>query len=444
MKNKKIFSIILYSFSILFLLIYLLMELNDRIFMSEFGRLFLLCGSCVFLYFGALLLSKYRKDNKPMKISLWIFFILYCILLITLTLFDPMWGRNGLEIPKWTIDNFMIYLENSCNIIPFRTIFNYISEFDSLYSTKQILLNLLGNVFAFVPMAFFLPLLFEKTKKIKKFTITMLIIIFGIEVFQLITTSGRFDIDDFILNLFGALFGYMVLKTKSINKLIRNIFLLEKNKISKTEYAKIGILITICLVPIFLLIVYRNNLYNQNLEDFNNIHNPNIVFEYEDNCSNNNLFYEDEIYKYYFECYDANKFYAIVNDKEKLSIQKLCNDSEYLVNINRILSMFDYNKIKYKIEHKYTFFNLNIPNEKNFSYTFDKYIDNDVAKLIVMDKTNGDKNIELEVNVIPKKIGKHTFNIILSKYNDNGELVDKINNEVNIEVKKDFVVEYSR
>ena len=192
------------------------------------------------------------------------------------------------------------------------------------------------------------------------------------------------------------------------------------------------------------MIVYRNNLYNQNLEDFNNIHNPNIVFEYEDNCSNNNLFYEDEIYKYYFECYDANKFYAIVNDKEKLSIQKLCNDSEYLVNINRILSMFDYNKIKYKIEHKYTFFNLNIPNEKNFSYTFDKYIDNDVAKLIVMDKTNGDKNIELEVNVIPKKIGKHTFNIILSKYNDNGELVDKINNEVNIEVKKDFVVEYSR
>ena len=73
-------------------------------------------------------------------------------------------------------------------------------------------------------MAFFLPLLFEKTKKIKKFTITMLIIIFGIEVLQLITTSGRFDIDDFILNLFGALFGYIVLNTRSINKLIRNIF----------------------------------------------------------------------------------------------------------------------------------------------------------------------------------------------------------------------------
>ena len=110
----------------------------------------------------------------------------------------------------------------------------------------------------------------------------------------------------------------------------------EKNKITKNEYTKIGILIVICIVPVFLLTVYRNNLYNQNLEDFNNIHNPKIVFEYEDKCSNNNLFYEDELYKYYFECYDATKFYAIVNDKEKLSIQKLCDDSEYLVNINRI------------------------------------------------------------------------------------------------------------
>ena len=218
---KKIFSIIFYIVAIMLFMSYLIIDINRNIQLSEFGRLILLCGSCVFLYFGGIILSKYKKNTKLMKINLWIFFALYCFLLITLTLFDPMWGRNGLEIPKWTINNFKIYLENSCNIIPFRTIFNYISEFDSLYSNKQILLNLLGNVFAFIPMAFFLPLLFEKTKKIKKFTITMLIIIFGIEVLQLITTSGRFDIDDFILNLFGALSGYIVLNTKSINKLIR-------------------------------------------------------------------------------------------------------------------------------------------------------------------------------------------------------------------------------
>lgn len=442
--KMKIFSSIFNIIAIILCMIYLIIDISGVIQLSEFGRLVLLCGSCFFLYFGGLLLSKHKNSNKPMKINLWIFFVLYCSLLITLTLFDPMWGRNGVEIPKWSINNFMIYLKNSCNLIPFRTIFNYISEFDSLYSTKQILLNLLGNVFAFIPMAFFLPLLFEKTKKIKKFTITMLIIIFGIEVFQLITTSGRFDIDDFILNLFGALFGYIVLNMKSINKLIRNIFLLEKNNISKTEYAKTGILITICLVPIFLLIVYRNNLYNQNLEDFNNIHNPNIIFEYEDKCSNNNLFYEDEIYKYYFECYDSNKFYAIVNDKEKLSVQELCDNSEYLININRVLSMLDYNKIKYKIEHKYSYFNLKVTTKNNSSYSFEKYIDSDIAKLVVIDKTNDEKYIELEVNIIPKRIGKQTLHIPINIYSDNDGLINVITHNINIEVKEDFSVVYSR
>lgn len=91
-------SIIFYIISIVFLLYYGYVELNSRMFLSEFGRLFLLCSSCLFLYLGVVFLSKYRKDNRIMKINLWIFFLLYCGLLITLTMFDPMWGRNGISI----------------------------------------------------------------------------------------------------------------------------------------------------------------------------------------------------------------------------------------------------------------------------------------------------------------------------------------------------------
>lgn len=94
--GKKIFSVICYVVASFFLLIYLIEELIPNVNLSEFGRLFLLCGSCLFLYFGGLLLSKYKKSNKPMKVNLWIFFLLYLVLLITLTLFDAMWGRNGL------------------------------------------------------------------------------------------------------------------------------------------------------------------------------------------------------------------------------------------------------------------------------------------------------------------------------------------------------------
>ena len=70
MKNKnQIISIIFYILSVVFLLYYGYIELSSNMFMSAFGRLFLLCGSCLFLYLGALFLSKYRKDNKAMKIN---------------------------------------------------------------------------------------------------------------------------------------------------------------------------------------------------------------------------------------------------------------------------------------------------------------------------------------------------------------------------------------
>ena len=65
--KKKVFSIIFYVAAIVFLLYYLFIEMSSNRFMSTFGRLFLLCGIWLFLYLGGLLLSKYRKDNKPMK-----------------------------------------------------------------------------------------------------------------------------------------------------------------------------------------------------------------------------------------------------------------------------------------------------------------------------------------------------------------------------------------
>ena len=107
--KNKIISIMFYILSTVFLIYYGYVELSSNMFMSTFGRLFLLCGSCLFIYLGALFLSKYRKDNKAMKVNLWIFFVLYCGLLITLTLFDPMWGRNGLSIFNWSQADFSKY-----------------------------------------------------------------------------------------------------------------------------------------------------------------------------------------------------------------------------------------------------------------------------------------------------------------------------------------------
>ena len=157
--KKKISSFIFYGIAVLFLILYFIADRSATLNFTEFGRLFLLCGSCLFLYFGGLQLSKYKNNTKPMKINLWIFFGLYLVLLITLTLFDSMWGRNVGNLINTNID-YKQYFENTVNLIPFKTIIGYVTEFDSMYSTSSILFNLLGNLVALMPMAFFLPLLF--------------------------------------------------------------------------------------------------------------------------------------------------------------------------------------------------------------------------------------------------------------------------------------------
>ena len=119
----------------------------------------------------------------------------------------------------------------------------FIQKFDSMYSTSQVMLNLFGNVCAFMPMAFFLPLLFKKQNKFRYFVITMVLMILGIEFLQLVTGSGRFDVDDLILNLSGAVLAYLILKVRSVDDLIYNIFLLQHNKISRKSYIKMGLFV---------------------------------------------------------------------------------------------------------------------------------------------------------------------------------------------------------
>ncbi len=224
--KEKYFSIIFYIMACLFGLIYLIAEINPYFNMSELGRLFLLSCTCLFLYFGGFLYSKYTKDNKPMRINLWIFFLLYIILLATLTLFDTMWGRKGLTFINFFSDEFINIINRSINLVPFKTIIDFLKGFN--INNRAILLNLFGNFIALMPMAFFLPLLFKKQNEFKNFITSIMLIVFCIELVQLLTSSGRFDIDDFILNVSGATLMYFILKRKDVSKLIKRIFILEE------------------------------------------------------------------------------------------------------------------------------------------------------------------------------------------------------------------------
>lgn len=219
-----------YLSAVIFLLIYLLLEVIPAINPSEITRIFLLCGSCLFMYIGGYKLSKVINSNRPMKVNLFIFFIIYLVLLVTLTLFDPIWGRTGINNIIDT-NSFKYYIDNALNIVPFKTISLYIKNLSyNALTTKNIVYNLLGNFVCMMPFALFLPLLFKCERKFLRFCETILCITVSVELIQFITTSGTCDIDDVILNAGGAILFFGFLNIPIIKKIIYKIFLREKSE----------------------------------------------------------------------------------------------------------------------------------------------------------------------------------------------------------------------
>ncbi len=103
------------------------------------------------------------------------------------------------------------YINTHTNFVPFSTISFYISNLTSgMMNNSIIVRNLLGNLLPFLPMGILLPVIFEKMKRFGWFLLTQFCVITVFEVIQLLTTTGSFDVDDILLNLVGAVFGWLL------------------------------------------------------------------------------------------------------------------------------------------------------------------------------------------------------------------------------------------
>lgn len=222
-RNLKVLATLLYIAGLVMFAVYVGYELKSNIVMSVLGRLFLLLGSCLLIYLGSFFKCwnlNIESKTKIMRITNWFFFVLYIILLITLVLFDSMFGRS-INIFIWSQESLDFYLKNSFNIIPFKTILEYCLGFiNQTMNLNIIIINLLGNFIAFMPFAFFLPRLIKRINNFKTFFVVMLFIALSVELLQFITMSGICDIDDVILNVSGSLILYKTLNISIIKKVI--------------------------------------------------------------------------------------------------------------------------------------------------------------------------------------------------------------------------------
>ncbi|MGG1659006.1 VanZ family protein [Brevibacillus sp. NRS-1366] len=112
--------------------------------------------------------------------------------------------QQGIRDPNIVLER----LRNRGNLVPFHEIQNYVVAIRETGSWHSFV-NLAGNVIAFLPLGFMLPLLFAKrVRSLVKVVFLSFLFSLGLEVTQLVTSWGTFDVDDIVLNTTGGALGY--------------------------------------------------------------------------------------------------------------------------------------------------------------------------------------------------------------------------------------------
>jgi glycopeptide antibiotics resistance protein len=99
------------------------------------------------------------------------------------------------------------------NIVPFQTIKMYITHFHS-FNFSTWVINLFGNIGVFIPFGVMMPALLRKARRFFPFLRLFLTALIVLELLQMVTHVGSFDVDDLILNSLGAVIGYLLLGRK--------------------------------------------------------------------------------------------------------------------------------------------------------------------------------------------------------------------------------------
>lgn len=174
---------------------------------------------CIFRFFY---LTSSRRKVKIFEEIYQGLFIVYIFLLTSIISFGDLNVLSGV------------------NLVPFEEILRY--EFLS----EQFMINVVGNIVLFMPLGYFMGHYFKSKKAYVIGFIAGLISLTG-EILQ--RYVGRsFDIDDIILNVSGAILGFLIYKV--LHKLYRKL---------PNIFQKDGLYNLFCIIIIIVLILYVLN-----------------------------------------------------------------------------------------------------------------------------------------------------------------------------------------
>ena len=204
---------------------------------------------------------KNKRINIAREIILFIFFV-YFLFLLLLTIF------KGGRIEFSNQFNSYMYREHGLlgiiNVVPIKETINTFMHSET--GMRNSLRNLIGNILVFMPLGFFMPLLFDKFNNLKKVLKVGCLSSLAIELSQLFVGSNVCDIDDVIYNTLGALAGFICYKT--FETIIKKVNL--KNKLDKIRDFETNNILKktikgISIVIIVSLVSYVYAFYNQTM-----------------------------------------------------------------------------------------------------------------------------------------------------------------------------------
>jgi len=135
-----------------------------------------------------------QKKGEKLRILGKVLFILYLCFLLYFLILSDWYGRAG------------VAAEYRYNLVLFQEIRRFWVHRAEL-GAFVVFANLLGNVLIFIPFGFLISMA-SKHKSFFRALFYSFGLSFTVEIFQLVSRVGIFDVDDLLLNTLGGVLGY--------------------------------------------------------------------------------------------------------------------------------------------------------------------------------------------------------------------------------------------
>ena len=172
-----------------------------------------------------------------------------------------------------------------------------------------------------------------------------------------------------------------------------------------------------------------SRFYDNNLDDWMSKHNYKLeIIDETESCDTAlELFYESELYEYYFNCIKSDYVYARINDGEKYLVKELLtnNPTDYVITIDR----FEREGLNFIKKEKYK--RIDIYYKGNVYISREKINDESIIEIGWGNSAQGMNELTQEVFIIPKKEGTTTLSFEIYE-SSTSKLVDTLKYEISI------------